>query len=229
MVGGINKQIKDHARASNEWKYQSKADKAYSVFETINERLFDKDLPDVIIGFDTRLKKAGEYYDEGDSISLKYHFDMHPDLTDFETVLACLHNAVHAHINTHQLKGKWYHSKLFRTEIAEWGIECNDQGHAIALDPDLITETLTKISQEHLVAEVLDFDPVEDVLPLQDDDPLAVLEPKKPQKVKVEFTAKVGGSKMKKWSCACNPPINVRCAVNLNAQCNNCLEEFEIQ
>lgn len=228
MVGGINKQIKDHARASNEWKYQQKADSAYSVFETINEKLFDKDLPDVVIGFDTRLKKSGEYYFQGDSVSLNYHFDMHPNLTEFETVLACLHNAIHARMDVHKDKAQWYHSKLFRDEMAEWGIECDDAGHAVALDPDKIEEVLHKIGQEHLYAEILDFEPVQDVQP-DPDDPLAVLEPEKSNKVKVNFMAKVPKSKMLKWSCACNPPVNVRCAVNLHAQCNVCFEEFELQ
>ena len=228
MAITINKQIKEHARASNTWKYQALADKAYSIFEVVNERLYKKDLPDVIIGFDTRLKKAGQYYEEGDSVSLNFHFDLNPDINDFELVLAVIHNSAHASLVCHKGKASWYHSKLFRDEMAEWGIECNDGGDAIALDPVLLTETLKRIGQEHLVGEILDFNPVEDVI--KEDDPLSVLEPEKPKKV--SFTANKNpakNTKMRKWSCACNPPTNVRCATNLEAQCNVCYEEFTLQ
>ena len=34
---------------------------------------------------------------------------------------------------------------------------------------------------------------------------------------------------MKKWSCACNPPTNVRCATNLTAYCTECDTDFEEQ
>ena len=57
VIGGINKAIQENARASADWKYQSKADKAYSIYEVVNEQLFQGQLPSVVIGFDDRLKK----------------------------------------------------------------------------------------------------------------------------------------------------------------------------
>ena len=225
--GGLNQQIKEHARAYKQWKYQEKADKAYSIFEVINEKLFDGKLPQVVIGFDTRLKKSGEYYFQGDNISLNHHFDLHPDLTELEVTLAALHNAVHASMNVYQEPAKWYHSKAFQKELGQWGIQSDDLGHAKALDPDLISETLRKIGQEHLIPEILDFDPVETVKEEKSNGKESK-EPE-PQLKEVKFKANVSKAKMKKWSCACNPPINVRCAVTLNAHCNECLEDFKLQ
>jgi len=36
------------------------------------------------------------------------------------------------------------------------------------------------------------------------------------------------GSKLKKWSCSCRPPINIRCAVRLDATCNRCHSKFRL-
>jgi hypothetical protein len=223
-MDGINRQVSDFARSNTGWKYREKAEFTYNIFKAINNELFDGKLPDVLVGFDTRLKKAGEYYYEGDSVGLKYHFDVHPDLSPFETVLACLHNAVHAEIDVYKEKATWYHSTAFREEMESWGIEVNDKGHAVALKPKLIEEVLNKINHAHLIAEILDFDPVEE----DKSDPKNPSEDKD-ETVQVQFTATKSKAKMKKWSCSCNPPQNVRCAINLQAQCLECLEEFELQ
>jgi len=70
VTGGINQAIQKHARTSLDWKHQGKADKAYTIFGAINDFLYEQNLPTVIIGFDNRLKKAGEYYFEGDTSAL---------------------------------------------------------------------------------------------------------------------------------------------------------------
>jgi len=225
-MDGINRQVSDFARSNTGWKYREKAEFTYNIFKAINNELFDGKLPDVLVGFDTRLKKAGEYYYEGDSVGLKYHFDVHPDLSPFETVIACLHNAVHAEIDVYKEKANWYHSKQFRDEMESWGIEVNDKGHAVALKPKLMEEILNKINHSHLIAEILDFDPVEDTKPK---DKNSSGEEDKDETVQVQFTAKKSTAKMKKWSCSCPKPQIVRCAINLNAQCLDCLEEFELQ
>lgn len=223
-MDGINRQVSDFARSNTGWKYREKAEFTYNIFKAINNELFDGKLPDVLVGFDTRLKKAGEYYYEGDSVGLKYHFDVHPDLSPFETVLACLHNAVHAEIDVYKEKASWYHSKAFRDEMESWGVEADDKGHAVALKPKLIEEVLNKINHAHLIAEILDFDPVKE----DKSDPKNTPEDKD-QTVQVQFTATKSTAKMKKWSCSCPKPQNVRCAINLKAKCTECLEEFELQ
>ena len=104
VVGGINKAIKENARASVDWKHQATADKAYAMYEVVNEQLFQDNLPEVVIGFDDRLKKSGEYYFEGDNISLKHHFDIRTDLTNLELFIAILHNAVHSNDDVYKPK-----------------------------------------------------------------------------------------------------------------------------
>ena len=227
VTGGINKAIKENARTTKGWKHRDKADFAYSVYEAVNERLYDSNLPDVIIGFDNRLKKQGEYYFEGDSISLKHHFDIRDDLTKIETIIAVIHNVVHCNQDVHKPKGQWYHTANFKKEIAQWGIGVDKAGDAVDLDIDLFNDVLDKIGQSNYRADVLDFDAVEAVdfsLNPNTVDQTTITKVKAPStKTKKSIT------KQKKWSCACNPPTNVRCATNLQAHCDVCLADFELQ
>ena len=119
VTGGINKAIKENARITANWKYREQADFAYTIYEAVNHMLYNSMLPDVVIGFDNRLKKQGEYYFEGDNISLKHHFDIRDDLTKLETIIAVLHNTVHCNQDVYKAKGQWYHTQTFKEEIKQ--------------------------------------------------------------------------------------------------------------
>lgn len=226
VVGGINKAIKDNARASVDWKHQATADKAYAMYEGVNEQLFQDNLPEVVIGFDDRLKKSGEYYFEGDNISLKHHFDIRTDLSPLELFIAILHNAVHANQDVYKPKGKWYHGKEFTENMQEYGITVNDLGNTISLEPDTLEPTLGRLGLTHLVSDLLDFDAVEATVSTAPDTGETITT----AKVVLNTPAKPKGkSKMKKWSCSCTTPTNVRCATNLTAYCTTCDSDFEEQ
>ena len=223
IFGGINKAIKENARASADWKHQAKADKAYALYDVVNEQLFLSQLPTVVIGFDNRLKKSGEYYFEGDHISLKHRFDIRTDLTDVELFIAVMHNAIHAHQDLYKEKGTWYHSDDFIKSMKDYGIEVNDLGNTVSLTPNVLEPTLNRIGQSHLLGRILDFEAIEAEVSTSPDtgEPIttATVTVKPPSKPKSK-------SKMKKWSCNCT---NVRCATNLQAYCTNCNSDFEEQ
>ena len=224
VIGGINKAIQENARASADWKYQSKADKAYSIYEVVNEQLFQGQLPSVVIGFDDRLKKSGDYYFEGDNISLYHHFDIRTDLTDLELFIAIIHNAIHAHQNVYKAKGTWYHSKDFAESMQQYGIQVNELGNTASLDPTVLEPTLTRLGLAHLAPDVLDFDVIEAVVTTNPDTGEQITQ----SKVIITAPSKPKGkSKLKKWSCAC--PVNVRVATNLPAYCTTCDADFEVQ
>jgi hypothetical protein len=225
VTGGINKAIKENARITTDWKYRAEADFAYSIYEAANEMLYNSMLPEVVIGFDNRIKKQGEYYFEGDNISLKHHFDIRDDLTKLETIIAVLHNTVHVNQDVYKAKGQWYHTQTFRDGIKQWGIEVDKAGDAVYLDIHVFNDTLDKIGQSAYRSDVLDFDSVEATnFSLNSNNPQPTI-----TKVKAPGTKNKSTVKMKKWSCSCNPPINVRCAVNLLAYCTVCLSDFELQ
>ena len=228
VAGGINKAIKQNARTTNNWKHQAKADFAYSIFEAVNTQLFKDELPDVVIGFDSRLKKAGEYYFEGDSISLKHHFDIHPDLTNFDIVLAVLHNAVHVWQDAEKSKGQGYHSKAHRDKLKDFGVTTNKSGDVTELDLSILHDVMDKIDCTAYRTDAMDYDTQE--LTLNTSSNLATTQEQGTTAVKI-VTNKMpkATSKNKKWSCACMPPTNVRCAVNLTAYCTACNSDFELQ
>ena len=224
VVGGINKAIKENARASADWKHQAKADKAYAMYEVINEQLFQDNLPEVVIGFDDRLKKSGEYYFEGDTISLKHHFDIRTDLTDIELFIAILHNAVHANQDVYKPKGKWYHGKDFNESMHEYGLTVNDLGNTISLEPDILEPTLGRLGQSHLVADLLDFEANEALVSTTPDTGEKATPNAIPSTIVIGPTKPKNTSKMKKWSCSCT---NIRVATNLTAYCTTCNQDFE--
>ena len=92
-IESVGMQIRRHARSNNDWKDRDKVDQAYTMLEEINVHLFKQELPPIVVGFSNDLKlKAGNYYYESDSIGVKYHFDIHPNLDRFGSVspLNCL-------------------------------------------------------------------------------------------------------------------------------------------
>ena len=224
VIGGLNEAIIKHARASADWKHYSAADFAYTVADSVNVQLFEAKLPKLLVGFDTRLKlKSGSYYFEGDSVSLKHHCDLPPDLGYLDTVIAIIHNMTHLYTDINKPKGQWYHSSEFRKEMAQWGITVADNGEATGVDAVIFPDVLKLIGMESLEPDLVDHDfesklnstePNETVV-------LNVIEPKpKTQKAP---------TKMKKWSCSCNKPTNVRCATKLQAYCTVCGSDFELQ
>ena len=225
FVGSINNAIKENARTTVEWEHRELADFAYSVFEAVNAQLYHGMLPDCAIGFDKRLKKAGEYYFESDSMGLKHHFDMRPDLTKVEVIIAVLHNAVHAWQDAEKPKGQWYHTNSFGKEISNWGITVDKNGDAVELDINVFSDTLDKIGMTTYRTDVMDYEAVE----ATDFSLNPNLQAETITKVKAPTTKSKTVNKMKKWSCACSPPTNVRCATNLQAHCDVCLADFELK
>ena len=229
MAIGLNKQIQEHARASNKWRHQVLADKAYSLFQSINQFLYNNELPDVVIGFNTRTGKSGEYYYEGDSVGLNYHFDIHPDVDDFELVIACLHNAVHAYIDIYKTKAQYMHSAEFVKELKSWGIVAERKsGKAIELEAEVLEETLTKIGMAYIIPEIVDWDAVDEIL---DNAPhtgetLKILSKENVTIPIKQSNKSSSGAKSIKWSCTCVPPVNIRSYVQLDVMCNTCLDNF---
>jgi len=147
---------------------------------------------------------------------------MRDDLTELETVISVLHNAVHAFQDVHKPKGQWYHPASFGKEMAQWGLNVNKNGDIVSIDPDTFSEVLERIGRGSIRSELLDFEPVE-ATDITTTSPSAAEYVTKANITKAKATV----NKMKKWSCACNPPINVRCAVNLTAYCTECNADFE--
>lgn len=233
---GLNEQIAEHARMAKNWRHQTKAERAYAIFGSINEKLFDGELPQPLIGFDDsgRLKKQGEYYYEGDALSLKLHFDMRKDLKPLDTVVALLHNCVHLQQETYGTKKSWFHTVAFRAQMASWGLECNKNGDVARIRMAIFTNTLKLIGQGELVDEILEGYEIAEAEVTEveaEGEPVAkvVGAPEVVQFVaskKADNGAKSQKSSLKRWSCGCT---NVWATVaTVDYTCNKCGQDVAL-
>jgi hypothetical protein len=229
---GLNEQIAEHARMAKDWRHQADADKAYALFEQINALLFDGLLPQPVIGFDAkgRLKKAGDYSYEGDSISLKHHFDLRQDLSELELVMALIHNSVHLQTETYEDKKTWYHSADFRDKMEVFGLLCSHNGDVSEIILSKFESTLKMIGSGELIDELHNYEVSEaeivDSSPAAEESEVVITAgpAKTPGTVKAPKTnGNKGTSKMKKWSCACT---NIRAATTVTANCTECGQDF---
>ena len=201
--------IRRHARSNKEWQDREKVDYAYTLYEQMNDHLFNHSLPDLVIGFDKNIQlKAGNYYHEGDSIGVKYHFDIHPNLDRFGTFLAVLHNCVHAQTEVYKKKGQWYHSSAFIKSMEDWGVNPAKNGEIKSLNPEILESTLEKIGRKELIPYIIEYD-CSAPMP----------KPEQPEPVKKKKQAS-------KWHCQCPQPTYVRCNTELTAMCTECNHEF---
>jgi hypothetical protein len=211
---------------AKDWKFQSNADKAYALFEHVNQSLFDGMLPQPVIGFDSkgRLKKAGDYSFEGDEISLKHHFNLRKDLTELELIMALIHNSIHLQSETYEDKKNWYHNKHFREKLETFGLLCDKNGDVSEVMLSKFGETLKMIGSGELIDELNAYEVSEALV--VDDSPVAEESEVLVIDTAVKMPAKngnKGSSKMKKWSCACT---NIRAATLVSAQCTECGQDF---
>lgn len=208
----VGMQIRRHARSNKDYKSRDKIDSAYNFFESINEHLFNSELPDVVVGIDTELKlKMGMYFYEADAVGVKYHCNMNPNLTEFDMFLCILHNSVHAQSEVYKKKGTWYHTKEFVEALQQWGIQTDDNGEVSSLNPEVMEEVLKRIGRIDLLPELMDYicyTPIPEP---------KVDHTEKPKKKNVS----------KKYVCSCK--IIVRCNVELFATCDICTEQFHLE
>jgi hypothetical protein len=224
----INKLIQENQEASTSWRYHEQSKSANRVFATINNALFNGELPDPIIGFNNsgRLKKDGAYHWEGDGISLHHHIDLRQDLTDLETVVAEIHNSVHMKVEVYGESKTWYHPKEFRDTMRKFGIKTADNGDTIGF-LKAFGATLEKIGRPDLATEIIEPDQTEgligDVVVGGDDTPVVDMPTlDAPAKPPAEKAAPKPG-KNGKWACDCTKLV---CNTELNAVCNNCGFQF---
>ena len=235
---GLNEQIAVHARMAKGWRHQDKAEVAYAVFDSINAKLYAGQLPTPLIGFDDsgRLKKQGEYYYEGDALSLKLHFDMRKDLSLLDTVITLLHNSVHLQAEIYGANKKtWYHTKAFRDAMLNFGLECDKSGDTKRIRMTEFTHTLKSIGQAQLLDVLLEGESLIEAEVTEQGEAEGEGEPKVVgQPEIVEFVAskatpsngtKSQKGKLKRWACACT---NIWAAVAVDYTCNKCGQDADL-
>lgn len=204
----INDEIKKHEVTDREWEFQGYAEEYYKWMELFNQEFFEGKLPTAVLSFErTRVTTLGHYHTDKNGIGIEDNINLN---------------------SLHLCREKWQIlSTLLHEMVHQWQRR---------LGSFSTKENPSKGNYHN--REFLDMT-----------EGFGLIHNKKGQRVAppkgrfVEFLAKHDveiteethyerkktTSKLKKYSCACNPPVNIRVArEEFSARCNECGEDFEL-
>lgn len=209
----INEALKDHQLATaTSWRLHPSIQRLHYFFDVFNSTLFgDRPLPPAAISLDrTGRTRLGHYVPGRNGLGVCHNINVNlawlDDLTLLEQLVVLAHEMVH---ERQDIYGKpsstgWYHNKEWCQMATSIGIVSRPpRGQLIRL-----TDPFLSLCRDCGI-----------------DDPLPDFE-----RVEGRRLHGQGSSTLKKWSCQCNPPVNVRVAVaDLDATCNRCGQRFRQQ
>lgn len=242
MPRSLNRDIREHAIAATDWWGHKHTVLAYELFDAMNNKLFDADLPDPIIKWDNtgRLQlREGHYHVDKDGAALYGVFDLRQDLNVLEVVLGLCHNTAHLYLETYDSKvlrkistNGWYHPIKFKNLMMnKFGIQVDKNGKPIKLTGEfwemLMGMEWTGYQPAVNAAFVTEFDPPDNVVAFIDET----------ETVDEDGTETNGAtyqaaptpkpkSKMLKWTCNCEVGA-IRAAVVLYALCLKCQQPYK--
>ena len=209
----INVEIRDNELATCDWAMNPLAWELYWWVDFFNIIFYkDEPVPTPALTFErSRVNNLGFYRVGFNDFAVKDQINLnrlyiHRPL--FETLQTLVHEMVHSweHIYVPEEKRtkNWYHTKAFRTKLAEIGILTDERGcHQAVGDPfrHLLRQHGVEPEEGHETGGGL------------------IVVPPKPKPK--------GRSKLKKWTCGCT---NVRVAIaDFQAKCLKCGNEFELE
>lgn len=206
----INVAIMENEIETTEWELNDLAWTLYWFVDLFNIRFFpDTPVPIPALTFErTRVNNLG-YYRLGlndwavkDQINLNRLYIDRPLSETLQTLVhEMVHSWEHIYVPDEKRTKNWYHTKAFRTKLADIGILTDEKGcHLAAGDP------FVHLLRQHGVT----FE-----APKLSPKGLILIPPKK----------KKGKSKLKKWSCGCQ---NVRVGkAEFHATCDLCKNHFK--
>lgn len=128
----------------------------------------------------------------------------------FDVLETLTHELTHLHNDEQGIKdtsASQRHNKKFKAAAEDFGLVVGDPDKSRGYDATSLGEELRQDIATKFVPDLTAFRLFRDINPPKDKAP----------------------TKNKKYSCQCDPPVNVRSAVELHAHCDICNEEFELQ
>ena len=213
--GSINCKIREHETKEKDWRLHETAEEFYRWFDLFNERFFEFKLETAVISFEsTRRDVMGHYVIERNAIGVKDNININSKYIDgkkWENLDTLLHEMTHQFQrrlgkkkDRAQRKGN-YHDKEFKQMMASFGLICDSRGCHIEPPKDPFVSFL----REHGVEVDIE------------NGTKTVLESKNSEQWP-------DTTKLKKFSCECDPVINVRVAdKRFSGKCNHCGKDFK--
>lgn len=207
----INDLIKDHEIAEKDWLLHTDAKEYYLWMDRFNKKFFNSKLETSVLSFArTSSKTLGHYNTARNAIGVENNINLncvHLGRAKWKVLTTLLHEMGH---QWQRREGSFsdkknpsqgnYHNKEFIDMMQGFGLSYNKKGQRIAPPEGIFVEFLKKYKVEIV----------------KEDEPTYV----KP----------VAKSKLRKYSCQCEPPINIRVAVKeISITCNRCGKDFEEQ
>ena len=209
----INKAIRNHTQELKSWNNYSICQELYKWFDLFNAEFFNNKLEQCVISFEKRrMTNLGHYVIELNPYGLQDNININSVWSGRPTwaiLFTLLHEMVHQYQRRlgsfsvekeNKPKSPNYHNKEFLEMTASFGMHHNKKGHRIKPPEGRFVEFLKKYGVECIEEEI-----TTDSIPK-------------------------GKSKLLKYSCECDKPINIRVAsAKFSAICNHCKKEFKQQ
>lgn len=207
----VNVQIRSHETQIEDWDLGKTAQEIYSWYDLFNKEFFTSKLGVAVLSFDPgRVSTLGHYVPGRNGIGIEHNINLnsrHLDRPKWQLLRILLHEMLHQYqvfFKEDDCKRSHnnYHKKSFRTKAESLGIPCDSRGESI--NPP--TDPFVAFIKQHGVNVELENITHESL----------------------DMGVK-GNSKLKKFSCQCTPPINVRVADirRFSAKCDHCGQNFD--
>lgn len=204
----VNVLIRSHEIQVENWELGKTAQELYTWYDRFNKEFFDSKLGVAVLSFEnSRITTLGHYVPGRNGIGIEGNINLnsrHLDRAKWCLLRTLLHEMIHQYqIFTNEddshRSHKNYHRKSFRVRAETLGIPCDARGHSIEPPKGPFVDFLRQYGINI-----------------------------KSQKTIGNLPKMVGSSKLKKFSCKCTPPINVRVAdiTRFSAKCNHCGGDF---
>ena len=204
-IGGepINEKLKEHALSVDDWPQR----KAVALFHEWASRFnteFRLGLKTPAIAIDRiSIRTYGTYHPKCNRFGMRHEIVLnaiHLNRPLAQQLTLLLHEMIHQWQEQYGKGGEnGFHNLQFRVMAHKFGLVVDERGHDLGVEPGPFTKLLAR------------YDIDLTTLPVADEKPMLAKRPR-------------GNSKQKKWSCGCT---NVRCAVELRAECRKCSRVFE--
>lgn len=145
----INRVVREHSTTVGDWKYQPQMSELYTWADRFNERLFNGELPGVLLSFAwDRVTTLGTFQPGRDELGIKYHINLNLRFMDrpfSDHLNTLLHEMLHASQEQCGTGGKGnYHNVEFRRQAAAFGIPCDSKGCSLPIEAGPFTRLLAE-------------------------------------------------------------------------------------
>ncbi len=144
MVEPINQEMRRHQETVDDWDLCEAMNTLYGLYDDINERFYDEELPTCVLSFQTRRKdNRGHYVLQRNSSGLRCDININskhlPD--PLERVAHTLaHEMGHCYFDIYGEPGKGrYHKKPFREKMDEIGTPCTEWGKGLGNEEPFVS------------------------------------------------------------------------------------------